>query len=258
MYELIDTHAHLDEMKDLDEAIERARVCGLSGIVAMGVDYESNNRVLEIAERYKSIVFPALGCHPGDLPEENEEIERNLRFIEDNIGRAVAVGEIGLDYHKKIVGRTSKDMQKQVFRQALEIAVRYGKPVSVHSRYAWRDCLTCVQESQVERAVFHWYTGPVNVLREFIGGGYLASATLAVEYHEEHRRAIRETPFDRLMLETDSPVPYRLGETRHNAEPADVTNVVVDSVAQLKNVGPDVVAERTTANARAFFGIQSD
>lgn len=255
MYELMDTHAHLDEIKELDEAIERARQCGVGAIVAMGVDYESNNRVLEIAERYRATVFPALGCHPGDLPETSGEIDRNLRFIEDNLGRAVAVGEIGLDYHKKVVGRRSKDMQKQVLRQALEIARRYEKPVSVHSRYAWRDCLTCVQESQVEWAVFHWYTGPTNVLRQCISGGYFASATLAVEYHEEHRRAIKETPFDRLMLETDSPVPYRLGETRHKAEPSDVANVVVDSVAQLKDVGPGVVAERTTANARAFFGI---
>lgn len=255
MYGLIDTHAHLDEIKNLDEAIERACEYGVSAIIAMGACYESNNRVLEIAEKYKSVVFPALGCHPGDLPKENTEIERNLRFIEDNLGRAVAVGEIGLDYHKKTIERTSKDIQKQVLRQVLEIARQYDKPVSVHSRYAWRECLTCVQESQVARAVFHWYTGPINVLREFISGGYFTSATLAIEYHQEHKRAIKETPFDRLMLETDSPVPYRLGETRHNAEPADVAKAVVKSMAQLKDVEQDAVAERTTANARAFFGI---
>ncbi len=121
MYKLIDAHAYLDEIKDLDQAIERAWDCGLVGIVAMGVNYDSNNRVLEIAEKYSSLVFPALGCHPGDLPETTGEVERNLRFIEDNIG---------LDYHKKVVEQASKDTQKQVLGQALQIARRYGKPAS--------------------------------------------------------------------------------------------------------------------------------
>lgn len=255
MYQLMDTHAHLDEVKDLDFAIERAREQGVIAVIAVGTDYSSNNRVLEIAEKYKSFVFPALGCHPADLGETSSEINLNIQFIEGNIEKAVAIGEVGLDYHKRIVGRASKDKQEQVLRDVLQIARHFRKPVSVHSRYSWRDCLTSVQESQVERAVFHWYTGPVNILREFINGGHFASATLATGYHEEHRRAIKETPLNSLMIETDSPVMYRMGESSHQAEPADVSKAVLNAVAELKGVEPGVVAEKTTANARDFFGI---
>lgn len=255
MYRLVDTHAHLDQIENLNVAIEKAKDSGLVAIVAVGVDYESNERVLEIAEEYRSFVFPALGCHPGDLGETASEIDRNLQFIEDNIGEAIAVGEIGLDYHKKIIGRASKETQKQALRDVLKIAKQFEKPVLVHSRYSWRDSFTLVQESQVEKAVFHWYTGPINVLHDFVGKGYFASATLAAEYHQEHRRAIKEMPLDKLLLETDCPVVYRWGtEHAHPSEPADVP-MVSEEVATLKGVDPGMIAQKTTENAIMFFGI---
>lgn len=252
MYPLIDTHAHLDDIENLDPVIARARENGLIAIIAVGVDYESNNRVLEIAERY-SIVFPALGCHPGELGETAAEIERNLQFIEDNVESTVGIGEIGLDYHKRATSKVSKDTQKQVFKDVLAIAKRYAKPALVHSRYSWWDCFTLVQESGVERAVFHWYSGPLSVLRDLISQGYYASATLAAEYHEDHRRAMSETPCDNLLLETDSPVIYRWG-TEFESEPADVTRVL-EAVARLKGVERDVLAQRTTENALTLFGL---
>jgi TatD DNase family protein len=253
MYPLIDTHAHLDDMEGLDPAIARARESGLIVIIAVGVDYQSNNRVLEIAERYRSVVFPALGYHPGDLGQTAAEIERNLQFIEDHIESAVGIGEIGLDYHKRV--KASKDTQRQVFRDMLAIAKRYAKPALVHSRYSWRDCFTLVQESGVERAVFHWYSGPVSVLHDIISQGYFASATPAAGYHQDHRRAMSETPRDNLLLETDSPVVYRWGTGfTHPSEPADVTGVL-EAVASLKGVERDVLAQTTTSNALTLFGL---
>ncbi len=254
---LVDSHAHLDEVGDPYGVIERAREAGVIAIIAVGVDYDSNCRVLELAARHGSIVLPALGMHPQNLGD-NDQIRRNLSFIEENIHNAVAVGEIGLDYHKKVVARAGKDMQKAVLKDVLEVAGRFRKPVSVHSRYSWKDCFLCVRESKIEQAVFHWYTGPVNVLRDILSEGYFASATLAAEYHDEHRRTIRETPVDRLMLETDTPVVYRWGtEFAHQAEPADVATRVLDAVASIKGIDPAIVADNTTANALRFFRIQS-
>ncbi|MDY6912170.1 MAG: TatD family hydrolase [Chloroflexota bacterium] len=255
MYELIDTHAHLDEVQNLETAIEKARESGLIAIVAVGVDYESNYEVLEIAAKYEGFVFPALGCHPQNLGGIMAEIERNFRFIEDNIQKAVAIGEIGLDYHKKVRLRADKDTQKQVFKDVLEMARRFGKPVSVHSRYSWRDCFDLLCQSQIERAVFHWYSGPLSVLRKFIGEGFFASATPAVEYGVEHSQAIAETPLENLMLETDAPVVYRWGtEFAYQAEPANVATVL-ETVAGIKGIEPARIAEQATQNARTFFGL---
>ena len=255
MHALIDTHAHLDEIENLRLAIERAREAGVVCIVAVGVDYESNNRVLEISAQYSPLALAALGCHPGNLPEAPSEIERNLQFIQDNNESAVGIGEIGLDYHKRILAHAGKDVQKRVLGDVLGLARRYRKPALVHSRYAWRDAFELVQESGVERTVFHWYTGPLKVLRDIVARGHFCSATLATEYHAEHRRVVKEVPLEMLMLETDCPVVYRSGSGAvHPSEPADVAKVL-QAVALLREDDPSSVAERTADNAFRFFGI---
>lgn len=258
MYKLIDTHAHLDEVEDLNTAIARAKDSGLIAVIAVGVDYESNNKIMEISEKYKSFVFPALGCHPQNLGATVGEFEQNLKFIEDNIESAVAIGEIGLDYHKKVKQRTNKDTQHQVLRDVLQIARRFDKPISVHSRYSWRDCLKIVNESQIKKAVFHWYSGPLSVLGELHQEGYFTSATPAVEYGAEHTQAIAETPFENLLLETDTPVVYHRGtDLARPSEPADVATSVLEAVAKLKSIGPDVIAKKTTDNAINLFGLSN-
>jgi len=248
IYRLIDTHAHLEEIEDLDSVIERAKQGGVIAIVAVGSDYESNNRVLEIAERYGSFIYPALGFHPGNL--EVSSIEHNLQFIEANINNVVAIGEIGLDYRKDIVKKSGKDCQKEVLENILALAGKYNKPAILHSRYAWRDSFTLVDEAQIEKAIFHWFTGPISVLKDILSRGYPVSATLAAEYHEEHRAAIKETSLDNLLLETDSPVTYK----GHRAEPADVVRSLI-SVAELKGLPPGVIADKTTENAMKLLGI---
>lgn len=248
IYRLIDTHAHLEEIEDIDSAIERARQKGVMAIVAVGSDYRSNNEVMEIAERYGSFVYPALGLHPMNL--DDSSIDNDLEFIEANMGDIVAIGEIGLDYKKDVIARASKDHQKEVLKIILTLAGRYDKPAILHSRYAWRDTFTLADESSVEKAVFHWYTGPSKVLRDILGRGYHVSATLAAEYHEEHRRAIKEAELENLLLETDSPVTYR----GHRAEPADVVRSLI-SAAALKGLPLDIIAGKTTENAMRLFGI---
>jgi TatD DNase family protein len=253
IYRLVDSHAHLEEMEDLDSAIERARQSGVVAIVAVGSDYETNNQVLEIAGKYGSLVYPALGFHPWKLEPDASSIERNLQFIEDNIKNAVAIGEVGLDYKKDLIKKANKDLQKEVLKSVLALAKRYDKAVAFHSRYAWRDSFNLVKESQVEKVVFHWYAGPLNVLKDILRGGYFVSATLAVEYHEEHRRVLKESTLENLLLETDSPVIYR----GHRAEPADVARVL-NSVAEFKGLPPDIIASKTTENALRFYGINDE
>ncbi len=250
MYRLIDSHAHLEELEDLDSAIDRAKQNGVAAIVAVGSDCESNGRVLEIGAKYPGFVYPALGLHPGILNRLRSPLERQFQFIEDHLNQAVAIGEVGLDYHKKALSGIIKDHQHQVFRTLLALGQKHSKPIIIHSRYAWRDSFTLTKEAGVELAIFHWYTGPGNVLKEILDAGYFVSATLATEYHAEHRRAVREAPLDKLLLETDCPVVYQ----GHRSEPADVARSL-RAASELKGMPPDVVAERTTRNAMLLFGI---
>ncbi len=250
---LIDTHAHLEEIENLERTLADAREAGLVAIISVGSDIASNIKTLEIGAKYPGFVYPALGLHPWNIKEL--EIEANLAFIRDNIAKAIAIGEVGLDYHKRVRAAADKDLQKSVLRELLKIAKGNDKPALIHSRYAWRDAYDMVREAGLNKAVFHWYTGTSGVLRDIIDSGYYISVTPAVEYHEEHRRAVKETPPEKLLLETDSPVVYARGrEGEFTAGPADVLRSLKGAAA-LKGLSEGELAAATTENARKLFGI---
>ena len=254
MYKLIDTHAHLDELKNLDSMLEEARQAGVIAIVAVGSSQQSNVKTLEISQKHCGFVYPALGLHPWELGNLGaSDIDDSLRFIERSIASAVAVGEIGLDYDKRVLKVASKDLQNKVLIRLLEMARRHAKPAIIHSRYAWRDALQTVQDVGIDKAVFHWFTGFSGVLKDIIDGGYFVSATPAAEYHEEHRRAVKQAPWQRLLLETDCPVTYGR-ETRYESRPADVLRSL-EAASELKGIDEATVAEWTTRNALGFFSL---
>jgi TatD DNase family protein len=254
VYRLIDTHAHLEGIENLAQAINEARSANISAIIGVGSDYQSNQKVLDLAQVYKSFIYPTIGLHPYNL--KDTEIDRNLEFIEAHIDQAIGIGEVGLDYHKKVRAEAEKDLQQRVLKEILKIAKKYEKPVSIHSRYAWRDALTLVEKAQIEKVVFHWYAGTSSVLRDIVNQGFFISATPAVEYHAEHRRAVKDIPLDRLLLETDSPVVYRRGsEFEYEANLVDLLRTL-KGVARLKGVSEAQIAEITTNNALKFFSLQ--
>ena len=140
-------------------------------------------------------------------------------------------------------------LQRKVFTGLLELAKKNGKPVSVHSRGAWQDCVGISREIGIKKAVFHWFSGPTSTLEEILENGYYVSATPAVAYSPEHRNIVMNTPLDNLLLETDSPVAYR-GQI---SEPSHVLKTLA-AVAELKGK-EEVIAEKTTSNSKHLFGI---
>lgn len=253
---LIDTHAHLDELEDIETAISEAKKISVTAIIGVGTNQESNEKVLAISHRYLHFVYPALGLHPWELGNlDDNQIDKTLKFIEQKSQEIVAIGEIGLDYDKRVVKRTPKEKQKAVLKEILTLANRYKKPVILHSRYAWHDCFQLVVEASIEKAVFHWFTGFSSVLRNILEAGYFISATPAAEYHEEHMRAIKEAPLDRLLLETDTPVTYGR-EEKYQSRPIDVFRSL-EAVARLRGIDRNVVAWQTTYNAIKLFNLPS-
>ena len=254
MLSLIDTHAHLDELPDLGSMLEAARKAGVIAVVAVGSHHQSNMRTLQIWQEHRGFVYPALGLHPWELGNLGPSgIDDNLGFIEQNIASAVAVGEIGLDYDKRVLRAAPRELQQEVLCRLLNIAGKYDKPAVIHSRYAWKDALRLIQDAGIKKAIFHWFTGFSSVLRDIITGGYLVSATPAADYHEEHRRAVKEAPLRQLLLETDCPVTYGRA-ARYESRPADVLRSM-QAVSQLKGIDEATVAEQTTRNANEFFSL---
>jgi TatD DNase family protein len=255
LLKLIDTHAHLDELEELESALNKAKESGIEAIIAVGSNTRSNQKILEISQTHPEFVYPALGLHPWELGNlDSSQIDYTLEFIEERISQIVAIGEIGLDYDKRVVKRAAKDFQKEVLKRLLNLAKKHNKPVAIHSRYAWKDCFDLVANAGIKSAVFHWFTGFSSVLRDILDSGYFISCTPAAEYHEEHRRAIKETSLERLLLETDCPVVYGR-EIKYRSQPSDVL-CSLKATAFLKETSEITIAQQTTQNARRIFDIK--
>ncbi len=255
MNTLIDTHAHLEEIEDLAAALKRASQKGVAAVVAVGADLQSNQQVLKIAQSYRQPrIYPALGMHPGNLVPG--EISSCLKLIEEHIDEAVALGEIGLDFWYKEARKDPavRERQKQVFLQQLALARRYQKAVIIHSRGAWRECLDNLRDAGIEQAVFHWYSGPQDVLEEILKAGYFISATPAAEYSPEHRQAIADTPLEKLLIETDSPVVFKPASGKYTSEPKDVFRSL-QAVAQIKQLKAEEIAAQSYRSARVLFAL---
>jgi TatD DNase family protein len=251
---VIDTHAHLDEIENLEPALGKAKEAGITAIVAVGSNHQSNHKVIEISMSYLSFVYPALGLHPWELGNlESHQFEAALGFIEERAADIVAIGEIGLDYDKRVVKVSPKELQQKALKRLLALAKAYKKPAIIHSRYAWKDSFDSVKESGIEKAVFHWFTGFSSVLKDILDAGYFISATPAAEYHEKHRRAIKETPLEKLLLETDCPVTYGR-EVRYRSEPADLLRSL-RAITALKGIDEITAAVQTSRNATQFFSL---
>jgi TatD DNase family protein len=244
---LIDTHVHLDAVSPVEPALIRAKGAGIEGIVAVGIHRQSDIRILELARQFPDMVFPAIGYHPWFIDEP--DIDDALRFIDEHLPGCIGLGEVGLDYKAK----TPKTLQKSVFKETLSLARKHGKPVNIHARYAFERTLAMVLEAGVSRAVFHWYSGPVDVLDNILHNGFFISATPALSYSEVHRAAIERAPINRILIETDAPEIYQ-GVV---SEPATLIETLTH-LSRIKNLPLAETAHITTANARFFYGIDMD
>lgn len=242
---LIDTHVHLEQIPDLPVIIDRCKEAGVLAIVAAGMDLESNKSIISISKDYPGYCFPALGLHPWSLKGE-EEMEECVAFIEDHIDECVAVGEIGLDYKVKV----KKKFQHKAFQRVLDLARRFEKPTCIHSRYSYKRTYQMVKESGITKAVFHWYSGPVDCLEMILEDGYFVSATPALKYSEAHRKAISKAPLELVLIETDAPVAYEGEESR----PFHIVKTHQELV-KLKGLSDEDAAIATTKNAIDFFGL---
>ncbi len=280
MINLIDTHAHLDHVENLDSALEQAFHGGVSAVLAVSTDLAAMKKNLSIKNQYETTflstsqrqrpasnvhprassikIYLGLGIHPGEI--KLTELEESYAFIENNISQADVVGEIGLDFWYKWVRKDDqkKNEQREVFRRQLALAKNFKKPVVVHTRGTWRECFETVKEFGIKKANFHWYSGPLDVLDEIIKSGYYISFGPALAFSPQSQEAIAHAPIEQTLIETDSPVyfnyPDELGGG-FKSTPKDVFKSF-EAYIKLKNITDTDAAEVLNKNAEIFMGVR--
>ena len=257
---LIDTHAHLD-YSDFDpdraEIISRAAEAGVTEIISIGTRVESSTRAVELAENFPN-VWATVGIHPCDADETPDDAVARLRELARS-SRVVALGEIGLDYHHLPEGAdaiaANKKRQAELFRAQLDLAVELGLNAVIHQRDSWDDTLAILTGYTGRvRCVFHCFGGTLEQANDVIALGHLVSFTGIVTF--KNARQVQATAqnvaADQFMVETDCPYLAPVPDRGKRCEPAH-THKVADKIAELRGVGVEEIAQRTTQTARKFF-----
>lgn len=257
---LIDTHVHLSHRKyadDIDDVIARAKDAGVEQMMIPAIDVESIETALEIASRHDGI-FVMAGIHPSHTKDAPVgDLERAASFVDHDL--VVGVGESGLDYYWD---RTFDEKQQSFLRFHIKLAISSGLPLILHNREASDDLIAVIADELAAsehpdglRGIFHCFSGPPDVGRAAVDLGFHLGIGGNVTYkNSATREALASMPRERIVLETDgpflAPVPFR---GKRN-EPSYV-RYVAETVAEVWNCSVEEVAETTTRNARALFGV---
>lgn len=254
---IYDSHAHVDQCKDIDGLMQRAVEAKVKGIVAIAMDLQSCRDLLELKKKYSNPeLFIGMGMHPSEANED--DVQTICDLARSHRDELTVIGEIGLDFWYKWVrkDKEKKDAQRRIFRTFLELAKELDLPAVIHTRGTWAEALETTKEVGLKAAEFHWYSGPLDVLDDIIEAGYYVSTSPSIANSEETRRAMNHAPMEKTLIETDSPVTFRNRETGDSfvAEPKDVWRTL-KAYAVLKNIKEEDALAILNANAETFFRI---
>ncbi len=254
---IFETHAHYD-----DEQFESGREAllaslpdyGIKRVVNVGASLASTRNSIKLAEQY-DFIYASVGVHPSDISELDET---QFAWLKEQTAhpKAVAVGEIGLDYYWDKEPEVQKN-QRYWFKRQLELAKETGLPVIVHSRDAAADTMDILKEVHTPdlKAVIHCYSYSPEMALEFVKMGYYIGVGGVVTFKnaKKLKETVEKIPLMRILLETDcpymAPEPYRGKRNDSRYIP-----YIVSKIAELKQVSVEDVEAVTWQNAMEFYG----
>ena len=254
MLELADSHVHLDAdafADDREAVIARALEAGVATMVLPAVDAASWPGIRELA-RASEHIYPAYGLHPMYLVNHAAE---HLEALGDWLagGDAVAVGEIGLDFH---VEGLDPQRQRDYFSHQLMLAQQFDLPVIVHARAALDEIIQTLRRYPRLRGVVHSFSGSEQQARQLWKMGFHLGIGGPITYDRAQRlrRIVASMPLEFLLLESDAPDQPDAAHRGQRNEPARVIEVL-RSITVLRTESESLIAAATCANTRRLFGL---
>lgn len=252
---LVDTHAHLDDLKyesDRDEVVSRAEQYGVTRIISMGDTMAASLNAIKIAEKYDG-VFAGAGVHPQEaLSILDGDYDRLAQLM--TLPKVKVLGEIGLDYYYE---NASREKQQEIFIRQLDVARQMHMPVSIHDRDAHGDTMAILKkEGKGLTGSIHCFSGSWEMAKELLKMGWYLGVDGPLTFKNAAKlpEIIAKIPLDRLLLETDSPYLAPVPKRGRRNEPAYV-KYIAEKVAEVRGISFDEVALQTTRNAVELFNL---
>jgi TatD DNase family protein len=245
---------------DVNDVILKALEQGITKIVVPGVDIESSQKAIDLAEKFPC-VYAAVGVHPNEGLKWTDDTRKQLQALIAH-PKVVAVGEIGLDYYWDDCPR---ETQKNVLESQLRIAEESRLPVIIHSRNALADVIEIIQQwkrpwetPQRLSGVMHAFEGDLVSAKTAIELGFLIGIGGPVTYKNataKHELA-EKLDLNVIVLETDAPyltpIPFR---GKRNLP--EYVNLIAEKIAQIRNIQLKLISQATTNNANKLFAWES-
>jgi TatD DNase family protein len=260
---LIDTHAHLDMLKNMSpaEAVEKSAQEGVKYIINPGSSVDRSKKAVSYAGEFPG-VFASVGVHPHDAGEvEDKDIKILESLIVSGDGarnaKVVAVGEAGFDFFRNLSPRPD---QERVFRASIELALKYDLPLIIHNRDADDETFKVLKEYAGEgglKGVVHCFSGDTAFAAKCLELGLYISFTGVITFPNARNplEVVREVPLERIFIETDA--PFLAPQPKRGKEnfPGFV-KYVAEKIAEVKEKTFEEIAEKTSSNAVEFFSLK--
>jgi TatD DNase family protein len=257
---MIDCHCHITHIKDIEEVLEEAEKREMI-LINSALNVEETEISFEIQNRHK-FFYVCVGLHPTDIDKlTDENIEEYFEYMRLNKEKFVAIGEAGLDFYW-VKKPEKQKRQKQIFRKIIKLAKELKKPLVIHSRNSMRETLDMLKDEGAEKVMLHCFSGNEATLKTALDSGYYISYATNILWTKKHPFLIKETPLDKMFLETDS--PWLDPDTTHedmkdkdrklNNRPWKIEKSAL-KISGIKNITAKEVLEKTRENAVKFFNL---
>jgi TatD DNase family protein len=247
---IIDTHAHLcDPVFDPDraEVIIRAEAAVVGAVITVAETLGDARKNLELAANFPQIKAAA-GLYPAHL--DPDAAEAMIAWIRQHRQKLVAIGEVGLDFWLA-KEEAERDIQKEIFGRFIDLSLELDLPLNIHSRSAGRHVVAMLLDRGARKVQLHAFDGKASTASPAVEAGYFLSVPPSIVHSRQKQKLVKQLPLSCLLSETDSPVlGPRPGERN---EPANAA-VVIEAVAQLKNIDPQEVLETLYQNTCRLYG----
>lgn len=244
---MVDAHCHIYESKVIGDEVLGFRKIGGTHMLCCGGDLASSIRSAELAQEYPEI-YASVGVHPEHV-KSLPEVDDFLKLVQ---GKVVAIGECGLDYYKN-TGIQEKKFQEDLLRFNIDLAEKTNLPLVVHCRAAFDDLFETLHYDKVQ---MHCFTGNLEQMQECVHRSWYISfgGILTFKSGVDLREVAKQTPADRLLVETDS--PYLAPEPVRGSinEPKNV-KIVAETLAEVRGTTLAEIEKITVENFRKLFSI---
>jgi len=254
----LDSHAHLTcdpVFKDLDGILARAQKEDVDTIINICTDKTTLERGLELAKTCKW-VHNSGATTPHDVEKEGD-LYFHLFEKAARKGKLVAIGETGLDYYYE---HSPKKLQQEFLVRYFSLAFECNLPVVIHCRDAFADLFTCAEKDFPKgKAVLHCFTGTLEEAKKGVDKGWLISFSGIITFKKSDalRHIVKEIPLNHILIETDTPYLAPQSKRGKSNEPSFIRETA-QTIANVKGISIEEVAEITRKNAREFFRLVPD